>query len=411
MPSPAPKHDDAYLRRLFVFLGVAGFFEGYDNFALTQLLPSIRTEMGLSTTDEGWLVGAIGTGSILAYGLVRLADRWGRRRTLTLTILGYAFFTAITGFTRTGLTFGAAQLCARFFLIAEWSIGMVVAAEEFPAERRGHVLGVLNGLNGLGAIVCAGIAPALTASRLGWRGLYFSGTLPLLLLAFARRSLRETRRFEEHVARTEAIHRPFTRILAHPYRRRMLTLALAWALTYVCTVNGVTFWKEHAIGERGFTDAAVGLYVSIAAVAAMPLSLLSGKLIDRAGRRAGAAVIYACLILGTLGCYMPGPRALALAGLILAMFGITAVGTVLGAYNTELFPTELRADALAWSNHLLGRVSLCAAPPIAGYVAARVGWGKAVSATAVFPTLALVLLLVTMPETRGKELEETAQPG
>ena len=45
---------------------------------------------------------------------------------------------------------------------------------------------------------------------------------------------------------------------------------------------------------------------------------------------------------------------------------------------------------------------------LVGVAAQSYGWGAAVASTAVFPILALVLILLTLPETRNKELEETA---
>ncbi|HSN98437.1 MAG TPA: MFS transporter [Candidatus Nanopelagicales bacterium] len=399
-----------YHRWLFFFLGVAGFFEGYDTFALTQLLPSIRVEMGLSKSQEGWLIGAIGVGSILAYGLVRRADRWGRRRALTVTIIGYTVCTLLTGLSRDVWTFGAAQLCARVFLIAEWAIGIVYAAEEFPAERRGTVIGVLNGLNGFGAVVCAGVAPVIAASSLGWRGVYFIGAVPLLLMTIARRSLRETRRFTEQVVGAGIGRQPFTRLLMPPWRRRTLLMAAIWWLTYACVVNAISFWKEHAISERGFADQEVGMYIAIAAVAAIPLALASGKLLDRAGRRVGAAVIFGTLIFGVLGCYTLESRGVVVAALVLGVTGTTAVGTVLGAYTAELFPTALRGDAFSWSNNLLGRTAAVLSPILAGHAAERFGWGRTVAVTTIFPAAALALILLAMPETRGLELEETSAP-
>ncbi len=398
--------DDRYHRRLFLFLGVASFFEGFDTFALTQLLPAIRAEMGLSPSDGGWLVGAIGAGSILSYGLVRYADRAGRRGVLAVTIVGYALCTALTALARGPFTFGAAQIAARFFLIAEWSLSLVVAAEEFPADRRGLYIGVLNALTGVGAITCAGLTPLMIHSPLGWRGIYVLGTAPLFLLAVARRSLRETRRFTEQVEGTLLVKRSFTQILAPPHRKRMLLLALIWMATYACTTNAITFWKEHAMAERGYTDGRVGLYISVAAIAGMPLAFLSAKLLDILGRRGSAIVIYVAVVLGTFGCYLAGPPPLVLLGLVLGMAGITASGSLLAAYNAELFPTELRSDAFGWSNHLFGRTAQCISPVLVGYAAESVGWGKAVASTAIFPALALALILLTLPETRGRELED-----
>ena len=87
------------------------------------------------------------------------------------------------------------------------------------------VIGVLNGLSGLGAVVCAGIAAPVVASPLGWRGVYVIGTVPLLLMIIARRSLRETQRFSDRVAQAELTKEPLlpgsvTQLLRPPWRNR-----------------------------------------------------------------------------------------------------------------------------------------------------------------------------------------------
>ena len=234
------------------------------------------------------------------------------------------------------------------------------------------------------------------------------GTAPLFLLAVARRSLRETRRFTEQVEGTNLTKRPFTRILAPPHRNRMLLLAAIWMLTYACTTNAITFWKEHAMGERAYTEGRVGLYISIAAVAGMPFAFLAAKWLDTLGRRRASVLIYLSVVAGTAGCYLAAPPMLVLISLVLAMGGITATGSVLAAYNAELFPTELRSDAFGWSNHLFGRTAQVVTPVLVGYAAESVGWAKAVASTVVFPALALALILLTLPETRGRELEDIA---
>ena len=59
-----------YQKRLVVFLSVATFFEGYDFIALSQLLPGLRQEFGLSKWQGGAMVGAINVGTMLAALLV-----------------------------------------------------------------------------------------------------------------------------------------------------------------------------------------------------------------------------------------------------------------------------------------------------------------------------------------------------
>ncbi len=400
----------SYQRRLIAFLSVATFFEGFDFFALAQILPSLRAEMGLSRAQTGVLIAVVNSGTVLAYLLVRKADQWGRRRALTVTITGYTIASLLTGLSRDVYTFAALQLLARVFLIGEWATAMIYAAEEFPAARRGMVIGVIQACSSLGAIVCAGVVPLLLATPLGWRSVFFVGAIPLTIVAIARRNLRETARFER-AAETRGVARPsLLRLPRSPYRGRMLQLALIWGLTYVCTQNAVTFWKEFAVNERGMSDAQVGASLSLAALAAMPLVFFAGKLLDVVGRRLGATLIFTVTSLGVLGSYALESRAALTCGLVLGIFGSSAVLPVLNAYTAELFPTELRSDAFAWSNNLLGRIGYVLSPLAVGLAATYVGWGKAVSATAIFPMIALALILWLLPETRGKELEETSRP-
>jgi putative MFS transporter len=68
----------------------------------------------------------------------------------------------------------------------------------------------------------------------------------------------------------------------------------------------------------------------------------------------------------------------------------------------------MRADAFAWANNLLGRIGYVAAPFLVGIGAQRFGWGNTVSMTAGALILALILVLWWLPETAGRELEETS---
>lgn len=395
-----------YHRRLVVFLSVATFFEGYDLLALSQLLPNLRGHFGITPTQGGHMVALINVGAVLAYLLVRLADRVGRKPVLTVTIVGYTLSSLASGLSVGPWSFAAFQLLARVFLLSEWAVAQVIAAEELPAARRGALLGVVQGASALGGIVCAGVIPLLLRTPLGWRSVYLVGAVPLVIAAYARRGLRETERFTRGDVHVD---RPFTAILRSAHAPRMLQLAAVWFVSYLCTQNVLTFWKEFAVAERHLTDAQVGGAVTVGAVASVPLVFLAGPLLDRLGRRGGASVIFVAMSIGAAVSYQSTSRAVLTVGLVLCMFGLSAVVTVLNAYTTELFPTELRADAFAWSNNLLGRVGYVLSPLAIGPLAERYGWGRTVGATAVFPLVALAMILALLPETRGRELEDTAR--
>lgn len=404
-----PSRLSGYHWKLLGLLSVATFFEGYDFLALTQILPNLRADMNLERDAAGFLVGFVNIGTILAYLIVRKADQWGRRRVLTVTIAGYTVATFLTGLSPNIWVFAILQLIARVFLLGEWAVSIVIAAEEFPAARRGTVIGVVQAFSSLGSVVCAGLVPMLLTTAYGWRSVYFVGILPLVLLAFARRGLRETERFVE---RDQSGEQSLWAIWKTPFRKRLLMLALIWATSYVASQNAIAFWKEFAVHERGFSDAQVGTSIVIAALASLPLVFASGWLIDAIGRRRGAVLIFSLGALGVYGSYSLHSYAALTGALVLGIFAASAYLPILNAYTTELFPTEYRGAAFAWANNLIGRLTYVLSPVVVGILAEQVGgFGPVVSVTAVFNVLSIVLIYSLLPETKDLELEDTAALG
>jgi MFS transporter, putative metabolite:H+ symporter len=91
------------------------------------------------------------------------------------------------------------------------------------------------------------------------------------------------------------------------------------------------------------------------------------------------------------------------------VFASSAFLPVLNALTTELFPTEMRAEGFAWTNNVIGRFGNVLSPLVVGWAAERLGWGPVIRLTAVFTLAALILILVLLPETKGRSLEETAE--
>ena len=117
------------------------------------------------------------------------------------------------------------------------------------------------------------------------------------------------------------------------------------------------------------------------------------------------------IVTATFYLYAPlGDNAalLALAGFVYGFFQFGMYASF-GAYFTELFPTEQRGAAFAWSNNLLGRIGYWLSPFVIGQLVKPLGWGPVLRATAVFPVVAIVLIWVLLPETKGRELESTAE--
>ncbi|NLE48069.1 MAG: MFS transporter [Sandaracinaceae bacterium] len=394
-----------YQWRLLAFLSVATFFEGYDFLALSQLLPHLREYWDLPIEAPGRIVAFVNIGTVLSLFVVRLADRIGRIRVLTLTIAGYTFFTLISGFAPNIYLFVAAQLIARIFLLAEWATSMIIAAEEFPPEKRGLVLGIVQGASALGSIACAITVPLLVTTDLGWRLVYFIAAFPLVIIAYARRNLRETSRFASGPRASESLFA----IWKTPYKKRIFLVAGIWFISYAASQNALAFWKIFAMEERGFSDGDVGKAIALASGLAVPLAFMVGPLIDILGRKLGAVIVYSLSAAGLYLCFTLETKQALTFALVLGIFCATAFLPIANAYTNELFPTEYRGAAFAWCNNILGRISYFGAPLIIGELAARTGgYGGVISQTAILPLVAILYILVFLPETRGKELEETS---
>jgi putative MFS transporter len=397
---------DSYQTRLLFFLGVASFFEGFDFMTFAQILPILKTEMHLTPLGGGLLQTIINAGTILAYFIVRYASTWGRKRVLTITVLGYAFFTFLTGFAPNMWVFGAAQCAARVFLIGEWATGLVIIAEEFPKERRGFGIATISATSGVGSIVCAITISLLTHTQFTWRLPFFVGVIPLLLVAWARRDLRETKRFVES---SHIRHSIFT-IFYSRHLNRVLQIGLIWFLTYVCTQNAVTNWRLFVTTERSISDGQAGFAIGLAAGLSVPAGYMIGPLLDILGRRGCAMIVFLATSLGVYGAYTFHSFWPLTVSLMIALMGTTTVLPVLNAWNAELFPTELRADAVAWGNNILGRIGYVLSPIAIGAWAGSVGsYELPMRVTTIFPLIALVLVLFLLPETRAKELEDTSR--
>jgi putative MFS transporter len=257
--------------------------------------------------------------------------------------------------------------------------------------------------------VCAGVVPMLLKTPLGWRSVYLVGVAPLLLMMYARRGLRETQRFTESAQAQSSQSSPLFAIFKGPHKRRVLELGAIWFLSYICTNNAVTFWKEFAMAERGLSHEQVSKVVTVAAVVSMPLVFLAGRMLDVIGRKRGAAVIYSATVLGIFGAYSLSGVFPLMICMTVGIFGINAVLTVLNAFMTELFPTSERGNAVAWSNNLIGRIGYVFSPLAIGAVVERHGWGLPLRLSTLFPVIALLLIFLWLPETKARELEETSK--
>jgi putative MFS transporter len=323
----------------------------------------------------------------------------GRRRVLLVTVVGYTLATVATGLS-TGITdFVVYQLVATVFLTAEVVLANVVVAEEFPPDRRATGIGIVGALGALGSSLAALLFPLVHPTAWGWRGLYLIGAVPLLLIAFARRALPETQRWQR-IDPTRAGR--IGDLLGPRLRARFALVASALFLAMMTESPGFSFASYHATNVHGFSPAGVSALLVTASAAGFLGWILGGRLSDQLGRRRVAAIGFGAGGIGQALLYTTPALVPAIAVMILG----NATGmAVLYSYATELFPTHLRATARAWIGYI-GVLGATAGLGLVGMLSELAGGAAAIlTGLSAGNLIAAVLLVAFLPETRARDLE------
>ena len=391
---------DARHRRLLALLGVATLFEGYDRFIASLALPYIGRDLGASEAALGYALSLIRLGALCSIALGWAADRYGRRRVLLFTVLAYTVTTAATGISHSLEAFVFWQLFATIFLTAELALAQVVVAEEFPAAMRGRGQGFLGAFAALGAGLAAMLFPLLQSTALGWRGLYFIGVLPLLVVAYLRRSLPETQRWV-HVSAAPEMRQGLAELLRPPLRSRFLLLNGIAVAMWVAASPAFGFASYHATNTLGWSPGQVSAMIVGGGALGMAGWFVLGHTADRFGRRVTGA---ASLALGAAAVATYYLTPWLVPAFALLVFGEAGVNIALNALGTELFPTHLRATAKSWITNA-GILGALIGLAIVGALSERFGGaGDVIAALAILPLIATPLLFV-LRETRHAELE------
>jgi MFS family permease len=163
--------------------------------AVRDLLPGLSAERiptyaGWTTTVfiAGWATGG------LVFGL--LGDRWGRVRTMSLTILIYSIFTGLSGLAQGWWDFALFRFLAGMGIGGEYAAGVALVAESMPARARPFALGIVQASSSWGAIFGSALSLFVgpqtpIGQAAGWRVLFLFGVIPSLIVVMIRMRVKE----------------------------------------------------------------------------------------------------------------------------------------------------------------------------------------------------------------------------
>ncbi|HJW96261.1 MAG TPA: MFS transporter [Thermoanaerobaculia bacterium] len=372
--------------------------DAMDFLLFTFAVPPIQKEFGLTPATMGFLTSvALIASAIGGIAFGAIADRIGRVRALTISILLYSFATAGLATSHALWQLLAWRVLVGFGMGGEWSAGSVLVAETWPAEHRGKAMGIMQSGWAIGAMCAAGIA-AVVLEPYGWRVLFLVGALPAAAAFFIRRGVEEPPVWRE---RKEPAP-PWTEIFGPALRRRTF-LATILASSVLIAYWGLTSWLPSFLASTGLSLTKSALWIVILQAGAFAGYVSFGWIADRIGRRPAftffmiAATI--CVPLFAFGAR--STLTLLILGPLVGYFG-HGYFSVFGAMLSELFPTRIRATAQGFCYNF-GRVASAAAPYTIGAAAATYGLAIPLAASAIFFGIGGALIWL-LPETRGAAL-------
>jgi MFS family permease len=386
--------------------------DAFDVMLYALVLASLMSDLGMDRATGG-LLGSLTLAASAVGGVVFgiLADRWGRTRALSLSILIYSVFTAACGLAQTVAQLAVFRLFLGIGMGGEWASGAALVSETWPPEHRGKALGLMQSCWAIGYGLAA-IVTALILPRYGWRAVFLVGVLPALFTLWIRRKVPEPAIW--HRTRTaEADNRRGMGMGLLFGRHAVVPLSLTVTVTLMNAATMFAWWGLNlwipAYLSLPLDQGGVGLSTVVMSgfVVAMQVGMWFGYVTfgfvsDRYGRKPiYVTYLLTASILVLLYGMTNTPAALLALGPLVAFFG-TGYFSGFGAITAELYPTSIRATAQGFTYNI-GRLASASAPFVVGTLAQTNGFGAAFTVNALAFLVAAGLWLF-IPETRGRPL-------
>jgi MFS family permease len=385
----------------------AGYgLDGFDFLIYTFIIPTLITLWGMSTAQAGYIASVtLLTSAVGGWGAGILADRYGRVRVLQLTVLWFAVFTCLSGFTHSYIQLLFTRGMQGFGFGGEWAVGSVLVAETIEARHRGKAVGIVQSSWSLGwaaAALAFWAASVLLPPELGWRVLMWVGILPALLIVFIRRNVREPALYLALPARKFQV-REICRIFTAPLLRNTV-LATLLSTGMMAAYYSVTTWlptfleTERHLSVKGRTG-----YLLMLIIGSLAGYLTSAWLSDAIGRRRGFMLFAVCAALLILAyTHMPVSGGMLLIGFPLGFF-LLGIFSGMGAFFAELFPSAVRGSGQGFC-YSTGRAIGAVCPALIGVWSTHVSLGQSIGMMTVGAYALVVATAWALPETRGRLL-------
>ena len=394
-------------KRAFIATFLGWMFDGFDFTVLTFILIDIQKTFAIDAV----LAGALGTVTLvmrLVGGVVSgaMADKWGRKLPLMLSIAWLAIFAFLSGFSTSYTMLFALRALFGIGMGGVWAAGMPLTLEHWPAHMRGTASGLLQGGFAWGFILAAFafrfVYPLFDVGS-GWRVMLSIGIVPILLVPWIRARVAESPVWLERRRRVAvsaaAEHPPFVRL----FQRDLIgtTLQCAALMTaFMFSYYAITFWYATLLRSRGIEPLAYLVTLNLGQALGNPVW---GTISDRRLGRRGAITLAALLGVAAVPLFTLtiGHTLMWLGAVVMGICGIGIWGMA-PTYLTERFPTIVRGVGPGLAYHA-GAAIGSVTPTFIGVLQQRgMSLGDAMALVIAVAGVTVAAVIWLGPETKGR---------
>jgi MFS family permease len=368
-------------RRALFAASLGWMLDSMDVMLYALVLGQVQRELHLSAATSGAMMSmtllSAAAGGI-AFGW--FADRAGRVRALSASILIYSIATLLCGFTHTAIELLTCRIILGLGMGGEWASGAALVAETWPARHRGKALSLVQSSWAIGYALGAALV-AVVMPHFGWRAVFFAGTAPALIALWV-----QSRLHEPDAWRQQTTHRPaWGRLFRGRLGRNTLVCATMNAASLFAWW-GLFTWVPRflsmptAQGGRGLGIVMTSEWTIVMEVGTFLGYVSFGFFADRFSHKFTYIVylIMAALMVPFFA-FVGNARALLFIGPLVGFFG-TGYFSGFAVIASELFPNALRASAMGFVYNI-GRILSAASPWLIGRVSEQTGLGSALTLT------------------------------
>lgn len=338
-------------RKKTVVASVAGLtLEGMDimfiSFAMTMIIAEFNIDLatgGLisSITNVGMLLGGI------VFGV--LADKYGRVKVFTYTVILFAIGTALTGLATSIEQVYLFRFIAGIGAGGEYGIGMALVAEAWPKNKQGRASSYVS-VGAQYGVILAALLSAIILPTLGWRALFFVGVVPVIFAFIVRKNLDESPEWlaaqKNKKASKKAEKGKLVQLFETP-RTAITTISLIiMATVQIAGYNGLMIWLPSMLQQsQGLSVSSSAIWTISTAVGMIVGMLTFGLFLDRFGaKRAFGVFLIASACAVFLYSYATGSVGVLIGGAIVGFFS-NGMFAGYGALIGSLYLVQIRSTA------------------------------------------------------------------